>query len=83
MVQQHLEDAELGHVVGYGRLVGGGLGLAERQSGDAGCCHRVSTPINWRNVFAFTGNRSQHDPGAFAERRANIEPRARAQIDMC
>ena len=39
---KHLEDAELGHVIGHGRLVGGGLGLAERQSGHAGCCHCLS-----------------------------------------
>ena len=39
MVQQHLEDGELGHVIGHAGFVGGGLGLVDRQAGNAGFGH--------------------------------------------
>ena len=43
MVQQHLEDGELGHVIGHARFVGGGLGLVDRQTRNTGFGHGVST----------------------------------------
>lgn len=36
MVEQHLEDAELGHVVGHAGFVRGGLGLVDGQRGTRG-----------------------------------------------
>src|SRR6202043_3033542 len=46
VVQQHLEDGQLGHVVRHARLVGGGLRLADREKWNTRIGHGVSTPCS-------------------------------------
>ncbi len=66
MVQQHLEDAELGHVVGHSRFVRGGLGLVDRQQGHSGWLlgrGHGGHSVYWRDTCAFTGHGSQQLQG--------------------
>ena len=57
MVQQHLEDAELGHVIGHGRFVRGGLGLVDGQQGHPSWLlerGHSGHSVYWRDTCDFT-----------------------------
>ena len=60
VIQQHLKDGQFGHVVGYARLIGGGLGLRHRQPRDTRLGHGVTTPC--------TGGASSRSPAMVASR---------------
>ena len=76
MVQQHLKDGELGHVVGHAGFIGGGLGLIERQTRNAG----FSTGFGQGVSTSWTGPRNSGHKWVEQGRKAKMGSAYRAPV---